>query len=401
MSILSASPLSPLVKESEFVQRSPTFSELLAPLEGQLPYLSPLASGSNRPLTYTFAYQVRALVYYHMETFDSALDLLQAAKSDAFVHDLLVPSGGLGQSTFYEANATRGTEQMLELFDRLYKKACKHAPIAYGDLGELVAVDGSLINSCLSMHWADYRSCTKKAKMHTSFDLNQNLPKKIVLTQGNGAERPFVSTLVHKGQTAVVDRGYQDHHQYDQWINDGHHFVARVKSNTTWDIIEALPFEKGTSIFLFAKVLLGDGASRMSNPVYLVGFKSVGKIYYIVTDRDDLTAEQIAFIYALRWAIETFFAWWKRHLKVYHLISRHKHGVLLQLLAGLITYLLLVIYFHRRYKEAPSIRRLRQLRWDIRREARPNTKVTTSIFIHIDITLLALLWISPKKHAIF
>ena len=39
MSILSASPLSPLVKENEFVQRSPTFSELLAPLEGQLPYL--------------------------------------------------------------------------------------------------------------------------------------------------------------------------------------------------------------------------------------------------------------------------------------------------------------------------------------------------------------------------
>ena len=401
MSILSTSPLSPLVKESHFVQESPTFSELLGPLESQLPYLSPLESGSNRPLTYRFEYQIRALVYYHIETFDSALDLLQAAASDAFVNRLLVPEGGLGQSTFYEANATRGSQQMLELFHRLYKKACKNAPISYGELGDLVAVDGSLIDGCLSMHWADYRACTKKAKMHTGFDLNRNLPKAIMLTEGNGAERPFVSKFVQKGQTAVVDRGYQDHDQFDQWSQARQYFVARVRNNTTWQVIEPLPFEEGTSIFFFAKVLLGHGKHQMKHPVYLVGFKSEGKTYYIATNREDLTAQQIAFIFSLRWAIETFFAWWKRHLKVYHLISRNKHGVLLQLLAGLITYLLLVIYFHRHYKEAPSIRRLRQLRWKIRCEVRTVKNATPCIFIHIDPTLLTLLWVWRNQHAIF
>ena len=40
----------------------------------------------------------------------------------------------------------------------------------------------------------------------------------------------------------------------------------------------------------------------------------------------------------LRWEIETFFGWWKRHLKVYHLISRNRHGLLLQLLSGLFTH---------------------------------------------------------------
>ncbi|MBN1140467.1 MAG: transposase [Deltaproteobacteria bacterium] len=33
-------------------------------------------------------------------------------------------------------------------------------------------------------------------------------------------------------------------------------------------------------------------------------------------------AEEIALIYKLRWTIESFFAWSKRHLKVYHLIAR-------------------------------------------------------------------------------
>lgn len=383
MSILSASPLSPFGKETDMIRKSPTFSELVSPLESQLPYLSPLESGSNSPLTYTVDYQIRALVYYHVETVSSALDLLQAAESDAFVNRLLVPPSGLGQSTFYEANATRGSVQMMQLFERLFKKARKNAPIDFEELGPLVAIDGSLIEASLSMRWADYRSGSKKARMHLGFDLNRALPRKMHLTDGHGAERPFVSALLKAGETGVLDRGYQDHRLFDQWIEEKKHFVARLRNNTKWDLLAERPFEKGTSIFFFAKVRLGDEAHRMTNPLYLVGFKSQGKVYYVATDRDDLSAEQIAFIFSLRWAIETFFAWWKRHLKVYHLISRNEHGVLLQLLAGLITYLLLVIYFHRRYKQSPSLKRLRQLRWDIRHE----TQAPTQLHIYMTIQL--------------
>ena len=88
----------------------------------------------------------------------------------------------------------------------------------------------------------------------------------------------------------------------------------------------------------------------------------------IVTNRTDLTALEIAQIYRLRWEIEKFFAWWKRHLNVYHLIARSPYGLMMQLLAGLITYLLLIIYFYWRYLEHPSLFRLRQLRRTIRRE---------------------------------
>ena len=66
MSILSTSPLSPTFEEADFGKGSPTFSTLLAPLEAQLSYLTPLESGSNRPLEYTFEYQVRGLVYYRI-----------------------------------------------------------------------------------------------------------------------------------------------------------------------------------------------------------------------------------------------------------------------------------------------------------------------------------------------
>ncbi len=75
-----------------------------------------------------------------------------------------------------------------------------------------------------------------------------------------------------------------------------------------------------------------------------------------------LGAEQLALIYKLRWDIENFFGWWKKHLKVYHLIARTRYGLMVQMLAGLITYLLLAIYCHEQHNEKVSVKRVRQLR---------------------------------------
>jgi hypothetical protein len=402
MSILSCSPLSPCPEETFFIRETPTFSMLLAPLEAQLPHLTPLVSGSNKPLTYMFAHQMRGLVYFHVEECTSAQDLLSAAENDRFANSVIVPPSGLGKSTFYEALANRGSLQMFQLLDRLSGKAAKIVGISYAELGPLKAIDGSLIDASLSMTWADYRENAPKAKMHLGLDLNQGIPRKMVLTNGNGAERPFVSAFLEKGETGVVDRGYQDHQRFDDWIEEDKHFVARVKKNTQYEIRQHLPFQKGSSIFFFAQVVLGGTAHQMTHPVFLVGFKSRGKVYWVATDRQDLTAEQIAFIFSLRWQIETFFAWWKRHLNVYHLICRNPHGVLIQLLAGLITYLLLVIYFHRRYGEKPSLERLRQLRWNIRHESCAPTKIQLNFFILIfqDNALSNLLFFQLLRHAI-
>jgi len=392
MSMLASSPLSSINNE-KIRGLSPTFSTLMAPLEAQLPYLTPLESGSNRPLDFTFAHQIRALVYYHTEAFTSGQDLLQAAHDDPLVRALMVPDTGLGKSTFYEANANRGSQQMFEVLTHLTQKVRKRLRIVYPELGTLIAIDGSLIDACLSMRWAEYSSTQRKAKVHVGFDLNYGIPRRVEMTDGKGAERPFVSTLLEPDDTGVLDRGYVDYARFDAWIDEDKHFVARLRKNAQREILQSLPLPEGTSLFFFAKVRLGEGDSRMRHPLFLVGFKSRGKIYWVATDREDLSAEQIAFIFSLRWEIETFFAWWKRHLDVYHLISRNPHGVLLQVLAGLVTYLLLVLYFDLQWGERPSIRRLRQLRRNIRRE----TAIAYRLVYHIDIEQLfglycCLLW---------
>jgi hypothetical protein len=385
MSIRSYSPLSPVKEENGNKKESPTFSTLLHPLEAHLPHLTPLVSGSNRPLSYTFAHQIRGLVYYHTAHCESAQDLLESARCDGFVNQLLIPKSGLGESTFYEASANRGGIQMVELIDRLSKKACKYAGISYAELGHLVVIDGSLISASLSMTWADYRKNVRKAKMHLGLDLQGCIPRKMILTQGNGAERPFVSHLLEQGETGVLDRGYQDHRRFDCWIEENKHFVVRLRKNTKWEVVEQLSFEQNNAIFFFAKVVIGHSLHKMTHPLFVVGFKSRGKTYWIATDRNDLTAQQIAFVYSLRWQIETFFAWWKKYLNIYHLFSRNPHGVWVQLLSGLITYLLLVIYFYQKHRQKPCVKLMRRLKWDIHHDLQQHIYISHCLSPHIPI----------------
>ncbi len=147
-------------------------------------------------------------------------------------------------------------------------------------------------------------------------------------------------------------------------------FVCRIKEATLRKVLEEYPIQKDSHVFFDAKVLLGSpNINQTKTPVRLGGYTVEGKSYWVATDRFDLSAEQVALIYKLRWNIESFFAWWKRHLKVYHLFARSKNGLMVQILSGLITYLLLAIHCHEQHGEPVSIRRVRQLRNQIRNEA--------------------------------
>ena len=92
----------------------------------------------------------------------------------------------------------------------------------------------------------------------------------------------------------------------------------------------------------------------------------------------DLTAEEIATVYKLRWEIEKFFGWWKKRLNVYHLISRSTYGVMVQLFAGLITYLLMAIYCAEEHGEWVNMKRVRELRNTIQNELRASQMQTTN-----------------------
>jgi hypothetical protein len=349
-------------------RKAPSFQKFISPLKRVLQGITSLVSRGNRPLQMTFEDQLNALILFHLEDHTSGRELIQTLQEDEYAREHIAPEKGIEKSSFFEAVNSRGLEQLIKVFEGLTKEARDILPKEHAELGDCVAIDGSLIDATLSMAWADYRKGAKKAKIHMGFNLNQGVPSRIFLTNGKKGERPFVEKIVAKGQTAVIDRGYQGHKNFDAWQEEGIHFVCRIRAYTKKEVIEL--HEASGIIFYDAIVYAGTpGINKTEKPVRVVGYRIDGKDYWVATDRHDLTAEQIALIYKLRWNIEIFFGWWKRHLHVYHLIARTPYGMMVQMLAGLITYLLLAIYCHAEYSEKVNIRRVRELRIKIKNEA--------------------------------
>jgi len=319
----------------------------------------------------TFENQLKALIFFHLEGHNSGTHLVEVLEKDDFARENIAPEDGIKKSSFFEAINTRGLEQLIFVFTQLQAQATKTIPMEFKRLGNLVAVDGSLIDAVLSMTWADYRDGAKKAKLHLGFDINRSIPTKLFLTDGKAGERPFVSQILSDSQTGVLDRGYQSHELFDQWQEDGIQFLCRIKASTNIKCIKQHDCDPESIVFYDAIVLLGTPSiNQTTKTIRLVGYEVDGVKYWIATNRYDLSAEDIALIYKLRWMIEKFFAWWKRQLKVYHLIARSEHGLMVQILSGLITYLLLAIYCQENYNEKVSIKRVREICIQIQNEAR-------------------------------
>jgi benzoyl-CoA reductase/2-hydroxyglutaryl-CoA dehydratase subunit BcrC/BadD/HgdB len=107
--------------------------------------------------------------------------MLQVLEQDDFARENIVPQGGI----------KKAASPILIVFEKLSRKASGMLPNPHPELGDIVAIDGSLITATLSMHWAGYRKGSKKAKIHLGFDLNHAIPSKIFFTDGKGAERPL------------------------------------------------------------------------------------------------------------------------------------------------------------------------------------------------------------------
>jgi len=310
----------------------------------------------DKSLTFTLEHQLEMLVFYHLQGHESGIEFLQAMEEDDFAREHIAPNEGIKKSAFYEAISERGLLQLQEIFHSLYAQTKNIVPKKYAKLAELVAAVG--------------------------FNVNQGISQKLHLTEGKGGERPFVGKIVNPGQTAIKDRGYQDHSAFDQWYEDGSHFVCRIKGNTVKELITLERFEIDSDFFFFidGTVLPCQGGqtdrkkgfqtSRATQNGWIQGRRSYTMWL--------LTAEEVATVYKLRREIEKFFAWWKKRLNVYHLISRSTYGVMVQIFAGLITYLLVAIYCVEEHGEWVNMKRVRELRNTIQNELRLSQMETTN-----------------------
>jgi putative transposase len=121
-------------------------------------------------------------------------------------------------------------------------------------------------------------------------------------------------------------------------------FVTRLKSNSRYEIIEE--HTASGPILADQIICLGSPQSQANylEPLRRLHYRDpeTGKEYVFLTNRQDLSALEVAELYRRRWQIELFFKWIKQNLKIKAFYGTSKNAVLIQIWTALVAYLLLV-----------------------------------------------------------
>ena len=168
----------------------------------------------------------------------------------------------------------------------------------------------------------------------------------MVLTDGKGSEREVLRTNYRAGVTYLLDRGYNDYDLFKMLVSKQAHFVSRMLCGAVHVALEDYQVsmeQEAVGVVSDQKIQLGQG--QKAGTVRMVVYnKPNGTQMRYLTSRYDIDALTVVRMYDYRWEIERFFAWIKLHLQVGHWYSENENGMLIQLYAALISFLLLKLH---------------------------------------------------------
>jgi hypothetical protein len=147
------------------------------------------------------------------------------------------------------------------------------------------------------------------------------------------------------------DCGYRELSVYDEIVDQGHAFVTRFHSQISVQQVKEreLPEERllpnGYTLIRDRLVLLGADENQTGHLYRLINVKdSQGNPLVILTSLVDEPVTVVCGLYFYRWTIEILFRWLKHVLSLDHLVSRTPNGIMMQVIATLLAYALLVLY---------------------------------------------------------
>jgi len=259
-------------------------------------------------------------------------------------------------------------EELVVLCSELYGVPC---PMKH--LGPLTIIDSSSLTlGAVRGEWAYLQKGKNAVKLHVGFDLtgeHSGIPSRAVLSTACVADLDAEVTealMKNKDTTYVLDRGYLDYGQFLKWDREGIFFVTRLKANSKVRVISKQPVV-GSSIVQDAEVELTVPHTGETGRLRLVTYTFVdkkGKKHTVraLTNRMDLSSEDISEIYRYRWKVELFFKFMKQQLQLKKIYSAKEKAVWNQIYLNLIAYLLVEIW---RQKYVPKVER-RQVMTELR-----------------------------------
>lgn len=259
----------------------------------------------------------------------------------------------LGLSSISAAQLSRKNNQLdpevlqsilCDLITQLYRQPSP----GVRSIAPVKVIDSTTISLCLNKYkWATFRKTKAGVKLHlrvTFAEPGTVFPDQAVITTAQSADHSQMEVLIDETDvTYLMDRGYLDYGKYDEYCKRDIYFVSRLKDNAVVEEIEEYDEPRG-AILRDMTVILGKGTKRMEHVLRMIETTdSKGNLVRIITNRFDLTAEEIGDLYRSRWQIETFFRWVKQNLKLTCFYGTDEVAVMNQIWICLIAYCLLLL----------------------------------------------------------
>ncbi|MFC3804405.1 IS4 family transposase, partial [Cohnella sp. GCM10012308] len=208
---------------------------------------------------------------------------------------------------------------------------------ALAKIGPLAAVDATTISiGAKRGEWAYVQPGQHAVKLHLSLGLVNTQaahPLHIALSTGVVSDldvEVLDALVVPSAHTYIFDRGYVSFGRYVDWTKRSIRFVARVRFNNKFTVLRERPCTAGTD--RDAEIAVTDPQTGDQVLMRLVEYRYTdrhGKPQRIrvVTNRMELSAQDIAKIYAWRWKIELFFRTLKTQLHLSHIYNSKPEAV--------------------------------------------------------------------------
>jgi len=279
-------------------------------------------------------------------------------------------------SQFADSNTTRPADFLGLLVPSLIQRVYREGLACSAGLpSELHIIDSTFLR--LSMHLADWLPEQSGVRVQFQYLPALDLPEHVWVTDSRtndcqGLDQCLLDNPARLaelcGQTLIIDLGYYSHRRFQNLLHANVHLVTRLHPQAVYHVTAELPIQgslfatpKGRiEVLRDQQITLGSPNNRhgavlpdlrlITARVYPThkaaqrGAKPL--IYPILTDRWDLTAEELVQIYLYRWQIELFFRWLKSHVRLNHLLGYSHNAVLLSIWLALITHLLTVLAAH-------------------------------------------------------
>ncbi|OZQ91452.1 IS4 family transposase [Paenibacillus sp. VTT E-133291] len=293
----------------------------------------------------TMAY-CKLFLHAQLQNRESLRDIADDVNNDEFQREL-------GFSSISAAQLCRKHNQvnpdlLQNVFERLASRILSHST-SPAERTAMKVIDSTTVSLCLQQFkWATFRKSKAGIKLHLRLafvDAEGVVPERATITEAKKNDRTQMDSLINEeGVTYVFDRGYVDYGAFDSYSERGIHFVTRLKNNAVIEPLESFEIPIGSKVSMDEKIRIGSPQKRTKHAFRMVETAdSEGNLLILVTNRFDLTCDEISDMYRSRWAIETFFKWMKQHLRVKRFYGTSEQAVRNQVWIALIAFCLLVL----------------------------------------------------------